>query len=90
MDVTSVITWRKASYSGNNGGACVEVGTSADDPVVHVRDTVDRERGMLTVPAAGWRRFIAAIKALPVTTDQNAEPPDQGRSGGFAIPGDGG
>ena len=64
MDVTSVITWRKASYSGNNGGACVEVGTSADAPVVHVRDTMDRERGMLTVPAAEWRRLIVAIKAL--------------------------
>ena len=67
MDVTSVITWRKASYSGNNGGACVEVGMSADAPVVHVRDTVDREHGMLTVPAAEWRRFIVAIKALSAT-----------------------
>jgi hypothetical protein len=26
MDLASV-TWRKASYSGNNGGGCVEIGT---------------------------------------------------------------
>jgi hypothetical protein len=63
MDLTSVITWRKATYSGNNGGACVEAGTPADGSVVHVRDTVDRGRGMLTVPAAAWRRFTTAIKA---------------------------
>ena len=31
--------WRKSSYSGDNGGACVEV-ASAD--VVLVRDTTDR------------------------------------------------
>jgi len=63
MDLTSVITWRKASYSGNNGGACVEVGTPADGSVVHVRDTAGRDRGTLTVPAAAWRRFTAALKA---------------------------
>jgi hypothetical protein len=31
--------WRKSSYSGDNGGACVEV-ASAD--AVLVRDTTDR------------------------------------------------
>jgi hypothetical protein len=26
MDITGHVTWRKASYSGSNGGNCVEVG----------------------------------------------------------------
>ena len=29
MDGKRAITWRKSSYSGNNGGQCVEVGNAA-------------------------------------------------------------
>ena len=36
MDVTSV-AWRTSSYSGSNGGTCVEVGTTG--PAVTVRDS---------------------------------------------------
>jgi hypothetical protein len=36
MDVTAV-AWRTSSYSGDNGGACVEVGTTG--PAVAVRDS---------------------------------------------------
>ena len=36
MDVTGV-AWRTSSYSGDNGGACVEVGTTG--PAVAVRDS---------------------------------------------------
>ena len=39
MDVTGV-AWRTSSYSGDNGGACVEVGTTG--PAVAVRDTSTR------------------------------------------------
>jgi hypothetical protein len=35
MDVTSV-AWRTSSYSGSNGGTCVEVGTTG--PAIAVRD----------------------------------------------------
>ena len=34
-------SWRKSSYSGSNGGECVEVATAG---AVLVRDTADRER----------------------------------------------
>jgi hypothetical protein len=52
--------WRTASYSGANGGECVEV-ASATGAVI-VRDTKNRNGGMLTVPASAWRAFIAAMK----------------------------
>jgi hypothetical protein len=41
--------WRKASYSGNGGGSCVEVGHAMR--VVLVRDTTNRAGAVLTVSA---------------------------------------
>jgi Domain of unknown function (DUF397) len=52
------IDWRKSSYSGDNGGACVEV-ASADS--VLVRDTTDRSGPVMTFTADAWRAFTAAI-----------------------------
>jgi Domain of unknown function (DUF397) len=40
--------WRKSSYSGSNGGQCIEV---ASGPSVTVRDTTDRDGVMLTFSA---------------------------------------
>ncbi|HYY19693.1 MAG TPA: DUF397 domain-containing protein [Streptosporangiaceae bacterium] len=51
--------WRKSSYSGDNGGECVEV-TAAG--AVLVRDTADRRGPVLTFTAEAWRAFIAAIR----------------------------
>ena len=56
MDVTD---WRKSSYSGGNGGECVEV-ASADG--VMVRDTTDRDGVTLSVPADVWRTFADELK----------------------------
>ena len=36
------VTWRKSSYSGGNGGNCIEVGAHPDTGRVLVRDTSDR------------------------------------------------
>ena len=52
--------WRKSSYSGSNGGNCVEVGGSG--PVVVVRDTTDRAGAALVFGPDAWRRFAAGIK----------------------------
>jgi Domain of unknown function (DUF397) len=52
------INWRKSSYSGDNGGACVEV-ASADS--VLVRDTTDRSGPVMTFSADAWRAFTTAI-----------------------------
>ena len=51
--------WRKSSYSGSNGGECVEVATAG---AVLVRDTADRGGAVLSFTADAWRAFIAAIR----------------------------
>jgi hypothetical protein len=55
-----VTTWRKSTYSADNGGNCVEVG--AGGPAVMVRDTKDRADAALTFGPDAWRRFAARIK----------------------------
>jgi hypothetical protein len=50
--------WRKSSYSGDNGGACVEV--AAAEAVV-VRDTTDRGGPVITFTADAWLAFTAAL-----------------------------
>ena len=60
MEGTSA-NWRKSSYSGSNGGACVEVGTTA--PGVVVRDTTNRAGTTLTFPRTSWRTLIANLRA---------------------------
>lgn len=53
--------WRKSSYSGNGGEACIEVG-SADTGVL-VRDTTNRTGTVLTIPVTAWRSLLAEIHA---------------------------
>lgn len=51
--------WRKSSYSGANGGQCVEVATAGQ---VMVRDTTNRDGGTLTFTPAAWEAFTSALK----------------------------
>jgi Domain of unknown function (DUF397) len=60
-DVDSVI-WRKSSYSGSNGGGCVEIADSLSG-VVAVRDSKDPSGPVLAFAPDAWRAFTAAIKA---------------------------
>jgi hypothetical protein len=52
--------WRKSTYSGANGGSCVEV-ASADD--VLVRDTTDREGVTLEFSAVAWQQFTRRLRS---------------------------
>ncbi len=52
--------WRKSSHSGNGGANCVEVAAAAGQ--THVRDTKDRQGGMLIIDAAAWVTFVKRIK----------------------------
>ena len=52
-------TWRKSSYSGPNGGECVEIAAAE---AVLVRDTADRDGPVLTFTAEAWRAFTATIR----------------------------
>lgn len=52
--------WRKSSYSGGNGGSCVE--TASGNGVVLVRDTTDRDTATLTFTAEAWQTFTGNLK----------------------------
>lgn len=60
MDGHSTLTWRKSTYSGSNGGQCVEVAASGR---VLVRDSKNPDRGRLGFSAQTWREFAARIKS---------------------------
>jgi hypothetical protein len=60
MDVTGS-AWRTSSYSGSNGGACVEVGTA--DRAVAVRDSKHPDSPQLAFPADTWKAFTDQLKA---------------------------
>ena len=60
MDVTGT-AWRTSSYSGDNGGACIEVGTTG--PAVAVRDSEDPEGPQLAFAADTWQAFAEGMKA---------------------------
>ena len=54
------MNWRKATYSGDNGGACVEVASGSGR--VLVRDTTDRHGVTLAVTPAAWQRLVATTR----------------------------
>ena len=60
MDVTAV-AWRKSSYSRDNGGAYVEVGTTG--PAIAVCDSKHPDGPQLAFTAATWKTFTEQLKA---------------------------
>ncbi|WP_033332236.1 DUF397 domain-containing protein [Streptomyces novaecaesareae] len=62
-----MLAWRKSSYSGNDGGNCIEVAPGFPG-LVPVRDSKDPHGPVLAFPTAAWKAFIAAIRAgdLPI------------------------
>jgi hypothetical protein len=61
MDLSNA-TWRKSSYSGGNGGDCVEIGVLAVGGLA-VRDSKDPGGPKLVFAADEWAAFIAGVKA---------------------------
>ncbi|MFE9095886.1 DUF397 domain-containing protein [Streptomyces sp. NPDC007264] len=53
----SELAWFKSSYSGTNGGDCVEVATTP--AAVHVRDSKRPSAASLTFSAEQWTAFAA-------------------------------
>ncbi|AVH61491.1 MULTISPECIES: DUF397 domain-containing protein [Streptomyces] len=50
------LAWFKSSYSGGEGGECLEVATT---PVtVHVRDSKSPARAQLAFPTTEWAAFV--------------------------------
>ena len=56
------LTWRKSSYSGSNGGDCVEIAVLSDNGRA-VRDSKDPGGPVLAFGPDEWRAFTVAIKA---------------------------
>jgi Domain of unknown function (DUF397) len=60
METIDSAPWRKSSYSGTNGGDCVE---AADlDARILLRDTTDRGGVVLSVSPDAWRRFTGSLE----------------------------
>lgn len=62
MDTIDGAQWRKSSYSGSNGGACVEVATLPGGGLA-VRDSKDPDGPKLAFAADDWAAFTAGMKA---------------------------
>ncbi|WP_121710577.1 DUF397 domain-containing protein [Streptomyces sp. E5N91] len=54
--VISGLAWFKSSYSGTEGGDCVEVAVST--AVVHVRDSKAAAGPVVTVSPNAWAGFV--------------------------------
>ncbi|MGI5467747.1 DUF397 domain-containing protein [Streptomyces sp. CA-132043] len=57
------LAWFKSSYSGPNGGDCVEVAVAPGTDSVHVRDSKAIRGPELRVSYAAWGDFIACAAA---------------------------
>ena len=70
--------WRTSSYSGGNGGACIEVTSQDDSGRILVRDSKNRQGAALRFTPAAWHAFTRRVKA--------AQPlPDLAHDHGFAA-----
>ena len=66
MDLNGA-AWRTSSYSGGNGGQCVQVATmhghhGPPDRICAVRDSRNPGGPVLAFGPGQWQRFITAIK----------------------------
>lgn len=52
----TALEWFKSSYSGDEGGNCVEVATHPT--AIHLRDSKTPEGPHLTVAPAAWAAFL--------------------------------
>ncbi|MDB1086293.1 DUF397 domain-containing protein [Streptomyces sp. ACA25] len=60
----AIISWVKSTYSGGEGGQCIEwaPGDAAAHGVVAVRDSKIPQGASLRVSPAGWAGFVTAVK----------------------------
>ncbi|WP_051852477.1 DUF397 domain-containing protein [Streptomyces aureocirculatus] len=53
--------WRKSSYSGNDSGQCVEVGSAHRQVTVPVRDSKNPHGPAVLFGAPAWHAFLAYL-----------------------------
>ncbi len=56
--------WHTSSYSGGNGGQCVEVARNLP-AVVAVRDSKARQEATLIFSRTAWAGFVTSLKKGP-------------------------
>jgi hypothetical protein len=56
--------WHTSSYSGGNGGQCVEVARNLPRVVV-VRDSKASQEGTLIFSRVAWAGFVTSLKEDP-------------------------
>ena len=66
MDLSGA-AWRKSSYSGGNGGQCVEVAAitthpDSPEPICAVRDSTNPDGPVLAFSPGQWRTFAGRVK----------------------------
>ncbi len=54
--------WRKSSFSGNNGGDCIEAATLPG--TVLVRDSKNQDGPNLAFGPSAWAAFTASLKNI--------------------------
>jgi hypothetical protein len=74
MDLGSAI-WRKSTYSGGNGGNCVEVASNLPGVIV-VRDSKGRSGPVLTFTHSEWHAFIGGARDGEFDLDGSCRFPD--------------
>lgn len=57
----SATAWRKSTYSGPDGGDCLEV-TDIHPGIVPVRDSKNPDGPQLLFQAAAWSAFVTGLK----------------------------
>ncbi len=55
--------WRKSSYSGDNGGDCIETAPGFIPGAVPVRDSKDPQGPALVFGVDAFSAFVEAVKA---------------------------
>jgi hypothetical protein len=60
-DVSIESVWRTSSYSGGQGGNCVQVATRSMGEVA-VRDSKDTPGPVLQFEGAAWLEFVASVR----------------------------
>ncbi|GHF24879.1 DUF397 domain-containing protein [Streptomyces griseoluteus] len=60
-NASSLQGWRKSTYSGNEGGSCIEV-LDGYPTGIPVRDSKAPQGPALIFSSTGWTSFVSAIK----------------------------
>jgi Domain of unknown function (DUF397) len=64
----SLAVWQKSTYSGGNGGQCVEVARNLPD-IVAIRDSKNPDGPKLIVSPDAWRAFASSVRQGEFTLD---------------------